>query len=353
LKKLLLLSIVLLGLSANVRAAEPYILKFATLAPEGSTWANIIVDWAKDIEADSHGRLIVKLYLGGVSGDEIDMLQKIRFSELQGAALSGNGIGNIYSPARVLEIPFLFHNYAEVDYVRARLMPEIREGFEKHGFKLLAWMEIGFIHFFSSQPIHSLDDLKKRRIWQWQGDPLSAAIFSAADLSPVPLPIADIYSSLSTGLIDTVYAPPLGAIAFQWFTKTGYMTEIPMADGIGALVVTRSFFDQLPADLQSIMLKDSATAEKRLQIATRRDNETALSVLKQHGVKFTFQWKDVQLAALNKIRDRAAADLERSDYIPLNIYEQTQSALNDFHSRNRKLPESDAPVTSSPSLDKQ
>ncbi len=350
-RKFLLLSILLLGLSPGVHAAEPHVLKFATLAPEGSTWANIINDWARDINTDSHGRVVVKLYLGGVSGDEIDMLQKIRFGELQGAALTGNGIGNIYSPARVLEIPFLFHNYAEVDYVRAQLMPEIREGLAKHGFRLLAWMEVGFIHFFSNQPIYSLDDLKKLRIWEWQGDPLSAAVFTAADLSPVPLPITDVYSSLSTGLIDTVVAPPLGAIAFQWFTKTRYMTEIPMADGIGALIVTRTFFDGLPVDLQAIVLKDSATAEKRLQIATRHDNETALSVLKQNGIKFTFQQKDVPLAALNGIRDRAAVDLERSGYIPVNIYQQAQSALNDFRSRNGSLSWSDKPTTTSPSSD--
>ena len=335
-KKRLFAIIALLALSFHVEAAEPYVLKFATLAPEGSTWMNIIADWAGQIQKESQGRLIVKLYEGGVSGDETDMLRKIRFGQLQGAALTGHGIGDIYSAARVLEIPFLFRDYAEVDYVRAQMMPVIREGFEKNGFELLSWMEIGFIHFFSRQPILIFDDLKKRRIWQWQGDPLGAAIFSAADLSPVPLPITEVYTSLSTGLIDTVYSPPLGAIALQWFNQTPYMTEIPMADGIGALVVTRAFFEKLPPDLRTVLLKASTAAESRLLVETRRDNEMALSVLKQHGVKFTLGWKDVRVAELSKIRDRAAKDLVQSGYIPLDVYRQAEKALNEFHDRNRK-----------------
>ncbi|MDH5513172.1 MAG: TRAP transporter substrate-binding protein DctP, partial [Gammaproteobacteria bacterium] len=168
-------------------ADETYVLKFATLAPQGSTWMNIIEDWAGKVEAESKGRLKFKLYPGGVSGDEPDVLRKIRFGQLHGAAMTGHGIGHIYSPVRVLEIPFLFRSYDEVDHVRARLMPEIRAGFRENGFELIGWMEVGFIQLFSQEPIYSLEDMRKRRIWLWQGDPLGKAFFAASGISPVPL----------------------------------------------------------------------------------------------------------------------------------------------------------------------
>ena len=174
----------LMLLIAPVRADEAYVLKFATLAPQGSTWMNIIADWAAKVEKESQGRLKFKLYPGGVSGDEPDVLRKIRFGQLQGGAMTGHGIGYIYSPARVLEIPFLFRSYAEVDHVRARLMPDIREGFRANGFELLGWMEVGFIQLFSQEPIYSLEDMRKRRIWLWQGDPLGKAFFAASGISP-------------------------------------------------------------------------------------------------------------------------------------------------------------------------
>ncbi len=334
LKKLAVFFSLMLLLSA-AHAEEPYVLKFATLAPQGSTWMNIIDDWAVKVEKESQGRLKFKMYGGGVSGDEPDVLRKIRFGQLHGGAMTGHGIGYIYSPARVLEIPFLFRSYDEVDYVRAQLMPEIREGFHQNGFELLGWMEVGFIQLFSRVPIYSIEDMKKRRIWLWQGDPLGTAFFAASGISPVPLPITEVFSSLSTGLIDTTIAPPLGAIALQWFTKTPYMTNIPVMDGIGGLIVSRKFFDGLPGDLQVLLRRSGEEASSRLVAETRRDNNKSLAVLKQHGVTFTNEWKDKD-SDIEDLRDRAAARLAKEDYIPADLYERARRALNDYRSRKGK-----------------
>ena len=316
-------------------AEEAYVLKFATLAPQGSTWMNIISDWANKVEKESQGRLKFKLYGGGVSGDEPDVLRKIRFGQLHGGAMTGHGIGYIYSPTRVLEIPFLFRSYDEVDHVRAQLMPEIREGFRQNGFELLGWMEVGFIQLFSRVPIYSIEDMKKRRIWLWQGDPLGTAFFAASGLAPVPLPITEVFTSLSTGLIDTTIAPPLGAIAFQWFTKTPYMTDIPVMDGIGGLIVSRKFFDGLPKDLQQLLRRTGEEAGTRLLVETRRDNEKSLAVLKQNGVTFTSEWKDKD-SDLYDLRDRAAAMLAKDGYIPAPFYEKARKSLNDYRAHKGK-----------------
>ena len=330
-----LAALLLLILVSVAQADEVYVLKFATLAPQGSTWMNIIDDWARKVESESQGRLKFKLYSGGVSGDEPDVLRKIRFGQLQGAAMTGHGIGHIYSPVRVLEIPFLFRNYDEVDHVRARLMPEIREGFRQNGFVLLGWMEVGFIQLFSQEPIYSLEDMRKRRIWLWQGDPLGTAFFKASNISPIPLPITEVFTSLSTGLIDTTIAPPLGAIALQWFSKTPYMTSIPVMDGIGGLLVTRKFFEELPVDLQKLLLRTGEAAGDRLLVETRRDNEKSLKVLKAHGVTFTSEWKDSD-AVLYDLRDRAAAMLADDKYIPAELYTRTRRELEDYRSRKGK-----------------
>ena len=334
LKKLAAVFLFFLMLPA-AHAEDAYVLKFATLAPQGSTWLNIITDWANKVEKESQGRLKFKLYGGGVSGDEPDVLRKIRFGQLHGGAMTGHGIGYIYSPTRVLEIPFLFRSYDEVDHVRALLMPEIREGFHQNDFELLGWMEVGFIQLFSRVPIYSIADLKQRRIWLWQGDPLGTAFFAASGLSPVPLPITEVFSSLSTGLIDTTIAPPLGAIALQWFTKTPYMTSMPVMDGIGGLIVSRKFFDGLPKDLQQLLRRTGEEAGKRLLAETRRDNEKSLAVLKQNGVTFTSEWKDKD-SVLYDLRDRAAAMLAKDGYIPAPFYEKARKSLNDYRARKGK-----------------
>ena len=208
----------LLLLTGNLSAAPEYTIKFATLAPSGTTWMNLLEEWDRDLRARSNGRIGFKFYPGGVQGDEPDVLKKMRFNQLQGGAFTGYGIGRMYSPARVLELPFLFNNTDEIDFIRQQFTDEFKQGFKDNGYTLLGWMEVGFVHMFSREPIRSLEDMKTRRVWLWQGDPLGQAFFKASGISPVPLSIMDVYTSLSTGLIDTVYSPPLGAFALLWFT---------------------------------------------------------------------------------------------------------------------------------------
>jgi TRAP-type C4-dicarboxylate transport system substrate-binding protein len=313
---LILLCFSALSFRSNAAATQTYVLKFATLAPAGSAWMQLLEDWADEVKEKSAGRLIFKIYPGGVQGDEPDVLKKIRFGQLQGGAFTGYGIGHIYSPARALELPFLFNNIEEIDYVRKRFMPTIEQGYRDNGYELLGWMEVGLIYFFSKEPIYSIEDLKKRRIWQWTGDPMGQAFFDASGIAPVPLSIIDVYTSLSTGLIDTVYCPPLGAIALQWFTKTHYVTNVPMANGIGSLVVSSRFYQSLPQDLQKLLKSTGRETGEKLIEVTRRDNKESLKILRNKGMEFILNPEDLDAHEVAEISRKAGESLMKSGYIP-------------------------------------
>ena len=335
-----LLAAALLGLllCANVPAlfaAPAHVLKFATLAPEGTAWMEIVEAWGERLEQESEGRLTLKIYPGGIQGDEPDVLKKMRFGQLQGGAFSGYGIGRIHSPARVLEMPFLFDTLEEVDLVRQEYMPAFRQGFLDRGYVLLGWMEVGPIHFFSHEPIASLDDLRRRKIWLWQGDPLAEAWFRAAGISPVPLSITDVYTSLSTGLIDTVYATPLAATALQWYTRVNYMTGMPMANGIGALVVSRRFFDRLPRDLQELLSRTADETASELTALTREESADGIAVLEREGIEVVLNRGDLDPAEVERIAAHAAGLITGSNYIPLPLFERTRQFLHDHRQRTQ------------------
>lgn len=327
--------------SAPLQAKRTYELKFATLAPAGTTWMNLLQGWADEVREASEGRLVFKIYPGGVQGDEPDVLRKIRFGQLHGGAFTGYGIGHIYSPTRVLELPFLFNDIGEIDYVRERLMPEITQGYRDNGYELLGWMEVGFVYFFSQQPIATLQDLRKSRIWHWQGDPMGAAFFQASGIAPIPLSIIDVYTSLSTGLIDTVYTPPLGAIALQWFTKTSYITDVPMANGIGSLVVSRRFFQNLPQDLQKLLKTTGMKTGKQLIEATRKDNVEALEILKERGLQLITDTDDLESDEVRMISNRAARHLMGNGYIPEYMFSQVNQWLHEYRTALAKEPVDD------------
>ncbi len=320
---------------SSVSAAQLYIFKFATLVPPDTAWMKEIDRWADDVYKKSNGRLKFKIYPGGVMGDEPDVLRKIRSRQLQGAFFTGYGIGRIYSSARVLEMPFLFKNTDESDYVRNRLMPEIEAGFRYKGFELLGWPEIGAIHFFSKKPIHSLQELKQRRIWLWQGDPIGEAFAEAAGVSPVPLSIIEVYTQLTArhGSIDTVYNSSFGALTMQWHTKLSYATNVTMTNAIGALVVSNRFYKKLPEDLQKLLKTTAKKAAERINEITRRDNLQSIKLLKDSGIHFMWDWNDQEKKEMMKIRDQAAAELIKSDYISKKMFKRTTTLLNEFRKK--------------------
>lgn len=318
-------------------AKAEHVLKFATLAPPGSTWMNLLEDWGEQIEQQSDGRLVLKFYPGGVQGDEPDVLKKMRFNQLQGGAFTGYGIGYMYSPARVMELPFLFRDFGEIDYVRGHFMPQFRQGFRDNGYELLGWMEIGFVHMFSRYPVSSLEDMRSHRVWLWQGDPIGQAFFDASGISPVPLSIVDVYTSLSTGLVDTVYCTPLAAIALQWFTKTPYVSSISLTNGMGGLIVSQRFFASLPEDLQALLRETGRETGEKLVAATRADNASSIAELKRRGLQFVEPGEGMSPPELRELRDRAARELIASDYIPAAVFDKTRSLLEQYRSDQARL----------------
>ncbi len=330
--KNILLAGFILFFSQTLLAEKTYTLKFATLIPTGTKWSNTFDAWVKQVETESKGRIKFKVYAGGVMGDEPDVLRKIRKGQLQGGLFSGYGIGRIYSPARILELPFLFKDTDESDYVRNKLMPDIESGFKENGFELLGWPEVGFIHFFSKHKIQSLDDLRKSRIWLWQGDPMGEALFAAADIKPVPLSIIDVYTQLSAkhGSIDTVYMSNFGAIALQWYSKINYATHISVTNAIGAVVVSNKFFDKLPADLQQLLKTSGIMASDTIREETRRENTASKQLLIDNGVEFLWDWDEINLDEFIDIRDNAAKHLIKTNNFPEDFFNKTRSHLSDY-----------------------
>ncbi len=195
------------------------VIKFATLAPEGSTWMKEMRAFTGEVVKRTSETVKFKIYAGGVSGDEKDVIRKIRIGQLHAGGFSGVGLGEIAREVRVLDAPFLFKNADEVDHIYKTFDPELRRALESKGYVLLGWAEVGFIYLYTNLPVHSPKDLKRVKMWMWEGDPIAESAFKAMGITPIPLSIVDVQTSLQTGMVNGVYGSPLAVVALQWFTK--------------------------------------------------------------------------------------------------------------------------------------
>lgn len=281
-KKVLLAIAVVFAFSSSAFAME---LKLALVAPDGSTWAKVMGEWNQELAQRTNGNLKIKIYAGGVLGDERDVIRKMQIGQVHMGGFTGLGLGIINPAVRVLELPMLFSSYAEADAVTKKIQPKLEAGFEQKGFALLGWAETGFVNIFSNKPIATRENMDGMKMWMWEGDPLVKAMYDRFGIVPIPLALPDVLTSLSTNLIDAVYAPPLGAIALQWFTKTKFMTDLKLADSTGGILITKRALLSIPDGERKILEETAKKYAKMLVDRTREDNEKSYATLTKAGIK--------------------------------------------------------------------
>ena len=290
-RRLLLACLCLLNAFGGTAGAA---LKIATTAPEGTAWMQEMRRAATEIDKRTAGRVQFTFYPGGVMGNEKSVLRKIRAGQLQGAALTGSALADIYRDVWVYSLPFTLRSYAEVDYVRGKMDAAMIDGLKKNGFVSFGLTDNGFAYLMSNHPVARPEDLKGHKVWSPEGDPISQAAFAAVGVSPVALPLTDVLTGLQTGLVDTVASSTIGAIALQWHTRVTHLADLPLLYLTGGLVIDQKAFGQLtPAD-QQVVAEVLQAATAKLNRQNRADSEAALRTLRQRGIQFTSASPDDQ-----------------------------------------------------------
>ena len=331
-KKLILsLSFVsILGLSTAIEAKT---FKIATIVPDGTTWMKKIRAGAKLIKKETNGRVKFKFYTGGVMGSSQSILKKMRIGQLHGGALTGGGLAAVYPDIQIYSLPFLFHDYAEVDYVRKTMDPMLKAGLDANGLKGLGLSEGGFAYFMSNTKIRSVDDLIRLKNWLPAGDQISQTVYEAAGISPVPLALSDVYTGLQTGLIDTVASNPTSVIAFQWHTKVKYVTDSPLIYLVGTFVMDKKAFDKIKPEDQAIVTKVMDDVFKELDVINRKDNIAASDALKKQGIEFIKLTSD-EKKRWQGIADKSTLILKEKGLYTEKMYSTLTGLLQEYRKKN-------------------
>ncbi|OGR42391.1 MAG: ABC transporter substrate-binding protein [Elusimicrobia bacterium GWA2_61_42] len=328
------MAILLLALPLPLKAQA--MIKFATLAPDGSTWMKAMRQFTEEATAKTGGRVKFKIYAGGVSGDEKDVVRKIRLGQLQAGGFTGVGIGEMAPEARLLDTPFLFKNAKEIDHVYKTFDADFRRIFDGRGYVLLGWAEVGNVNIFSNVPVTKPEDLRNVKMWIWEGDPIAEATFAALDIKPIPLSITDVMTSLQTGMINGVYGSPLSVIALQWFARMKYVFALPLTNASGAVVISKKAFGALSKEDQATLLQLGDKHFRALTLASRKENEQSVGILKKKNLIFTEPASPAVVTALEKAGEAARQSLVGKLYSK-ELLEKVEGSLKAFRSGKKSL----------------
>jgi TRAP-type C4-dicarboxylate transport system substrate-binding protein len=289
---------------AEEAPAPAHELRLATLAPRQSQLGNAFQELRKQLRERTGGQVELKMYHGGVAGDEMTVVRKMRVGQLDGALLTATGLGALVPQVMVLQAPGVIGSYAELDDVRQKLAPELEALFDKAGYALISWGDSGQTRIFSKYKIQHPNDLKQTRPWVWRGSPTMKAFIEAAGANGVLLGLPEVFSALQTGMIDTLIASSVGVLGFQWHTRLNTMTKPATGVVVGAYVIKKDRLEALPKEARDYILQSAKEHAAEFRDGGRKfDAEAAEALARRLETVNIWRNKDAWREVQRKARE--------------------------------------------------
>lgn len=275
---------VLFWFGATASPAQVITIKMATLVPEGSSWHTILKEVVEKWKTISGGRVVVKLYAGGVAGDDPEVVRKMRLGTLNAGVLTSAGLGEIDKSVYALGVPMMYDSYDEVYGVLDKMRPSLEAALAEKGFVSINWVDAGWVHFFAKKAVQKPADLKALKLFAWAGDTAAIEVLKSGGFNPVPLPSTELSTALQTGLVQALGSPPQVAVIAQYFVNAPFMTDLDWQLLLGGTVVRKEVWDKIPAELHEPLLEAAREAGRKLQNEIRQSAQRDVEAMKKRGL---------------------------------------------------------------------
>ena len=332
------LIVLLLAVLAPVQGfadKKVYTIRMATVAPDGSPWHDSLQRIEKRWSEQSDGQLRLRSYLGGALGDENQTIAETRRGQIQMVGASIGAVGSLVPEVNVLELPFLFRNEAEADYILDEVIgDELRDIFAERGFVLLMWSENGYRHFGTKfGHIRKPSDLRGRQM-RAQENTIHLNTYRALGATPVPIPTTEAIPALQTGVVQGFDQTPLFGFATGLHNQATHWTVSDHIYQPGAILINKSFFDGLPEELQQIMLADADEEARKSRAGVRALTPLLVQNLEASGLdvhRLTDEERKAFVEAVQPVHEEFA---EKASPRARALYEKITAGLEEYRANN-------------------
>ena len=327
-------ALLLAGVLATSALAADKQLRIGTLATKNSLYHRQLMELGEAWRTAQGGNAKYLVYPDGSQGGETDMVRRMRIGQLQGGLLSVVGLREIEpSIAALQNMPLMFRNWEEVDYVREKMRPAMEKKFLDKGFVVLAWGDAGWVRFFSKEPAVRPDDFKKMKFFAWGSEVEQQEIMKSLGYTPVPLETGDILPAIQTGMINAVPSTPYFALATQIYTTASNMLELNWAPIVGALIITKKAWDELTPEGQAAVREAGAKAGVQLRAKARQEVDDAVDAMKKRGLKVNKPNAE-QMQEWNTLADNLYPRV-RGKMVPADTFDEVVGHLKAFRAGQR------------------
>ncbi len=314
------------------KCTAKYCFKLASLAPKSIGWAKHIDEIIHPaLNRATQGHVELNWFWGGVMGNDKDYIQKMKIGQLHGAAFSGQGVVLACPEMAVLELPFLFNDYEEVDYIRNKMISTFDRYVEKRGYKLIVWADQDFDQIYSvKHKMDRLEDFSKARFLTWYGH-MEHKLLTTLGSSPVPVNVTEVSPSILQGVGDALIAPAIWVIGSQLYLKFKYVNPVQIRYSPTAVFVTMEAWNSIPESYRRNILAMRNKEANEFRKKTREDSKKSFDAMVKYGLKIS----EMNPEELNHVRQesRKIWDEMAGNDFPKELLDELLTHLNQYRSR--------------------
>ena len=296
------------------------VVKMATLAPEGSEWHGMLIEMGQEWKDATNGQVKLRIYPGGVVGDERDMIRKMRIGQIHSGAVTTEGLSEIVPEFVAFFIPLAFDNYNDIQIVIDDISELLEGKLEESGFKLLHFGDLGWVYWFSDSKILVPEDLKKKKIFTWAGDFKWAEIYKKAGYTPVPLASTDLLSGLQTGLVNAMPTMPLYALSQQSFGITNHMLDLKWGILMAGIIIDIKTWNRIPNQYHNELIKITKRIGDQQSKMNKVAEDQAINAMKEYGLQVHTPNEEEKKIWMDEIEKMEP--FIRGDVIPSKLFDR-------------------------------
>lgn len=318
----------------GLAAAGKVKVKLGTLAPDGSAWHNLLKELGNRWKAESNGDVELKIFAGGVAGNEGDMVRKMRIGQLQAAAITVIGLHDIDAAPQAVGMPGLCTNEAELAYVMERMAPKLEAKLEAKGFVVLAWGDTGWAQFFFKEPVRTPAEAKGKKLFTWSGDPSSAEGWKLAGFQPVVISSTDMMPSLTTGMLDGYATSPIMSFSARWYEQAKHMPDARWGRLLAATVISKDTWDKIDPAYRETLRATAREIGAKINVEVEKMQVDAIASMKKNGLT-VYELTPAQREEWNKLAEQSWPAL-RGGSVPAEDFDEVKRLRDEFRAGNKK-----------------
>src|SRR6266542_1162416 len=273
------------GLVASGPAAGQATLKINIAVAQNSHYGVAIDTFAREVERRTNGRYKLQTFYSAALGAERESVEGVQLGTLDLTLTSTGPLPNFVPEVAILDIPFLFRDYAHARAVLdGPIGQELLAKFPAKGMVGLAWAENGFRHMTNSKrPVNVPEDLKGLKMRTME-NPIHIEAYKQFGILPTPMAFTEVFTALQQGTVDGQENPLSVITAAKLDQVQKNLTLTGHVYSPAVILMNKAQWDKLSAADKQAFLEAAKEAVKANRARIDEDERKAVADLRAKGM---------------------------------------------------------------------